>query len=30
MIDEINIQQGTMTLSGEWVGFNPLESLPSP
>lgn len=29
-IHEISIQQGSMTLSGEWVGGNPLESLPSP
>jgi hypothetical protein len=30
MIHEISIQQGSMTLSGEWVGVNPLESPPSP
>jgi hypothetical protein len=29
-IHEISIQQGSMTLSGEWVGGNPLQSLPSP
>lgn len=29
-VHEIRIQQGTMTVSGAWVGGNPLEGLPSP